>query len=175
MQVLTFAYDTITYIYSGNTQVRPAVAGLLGAYSGARYVFPYLDYRVIDYAVSIPRHMYLKNGQKRYIFRQAFKDIMPNSLYSCTAKDNPSTAKINNENMDWFEKLTAYREFIFEALDRDYWSRYLDFELLDKWRTSGMPDDDEKQHCISIALKLGECLQFQNMVELVKEKKVLLY
>lgn len=171
MPVLTFAFDVITYIYSGNTHNRLDVAGLLGAYSGARYIFPYLDYHVIDYAVSIPRHLYLKGNQNRYIFRQAFKDIMPESLYTCTAKNNPSEVNIQRDNTDWYERFLPYKEFLMNSLDRDYWNTFLDFTVLDQWYASGKPSDEEKERYVSIAVKLDACVQLQNMVKVAKSIK----
>jgi len=169
MPALTFAYDVITYIYSGNTHNRLDVAGLLGAYSGARYIFPYLDYHVIDYAVSIPRHLYLKGNKNRYIFRQAFKDIMPESLYSCTAKNNPSEANIKRDSTDWYERFLPYKEFLMKTLDRDYWAEFLDYDVLEQWNASGKPNDEEKHHYCSFAVKLEQCVQLQNMVQTAKK------
>lgn len=169
MPVLTFAFDSVRYVNSGNTHIRLLVAALLGAYSGARYVFPYLDYRVIDYAVSIPRYLYLKGEQNRYIFRQTFRDIMPESLYTCTAKDNPSTANMETDTSDWFEKMKPFKKWISESLDREFWKDYLDFDEIDKWVNSPRPADDEYGHHRNIAKRLRECYQYQNMISVIKD------
>ena len=171
MPVLTFMYDPIRYIYSGNTQNRPNVAGLLGAYCGARYIFPYLDYRVIDFSVSIPRYLYLNGSQNRYIFRQAFKEIMPESLYRCTAKMNPSEANMRSDNTDWYERFLPYKKFLMESFDREYWGSFFDETVLEQWDASGKPEDEEKVKYLSIAAKLETCIQLQNMVKVAKSVK----
>ncbi|MDC7292344.1 asparagine synthase-related protein [Butyrivibrio sp. DSM 10294] len=84
--------------------MRTFVTALFGPYSGARYVFPFPDKDVINYAVSIPRHLYINNCQKRYIYRQAFKDIMPTSLYESTNKAIFFSEGEIKEETDWFPK-----------------------------------------------------------------------
>lgn len=170
MPVLTFAFDPIQYFYSGNTHNRPDVTALLGAYSDVRYIFPYLDYEVIDYAMSIPRYLYLNGSQKRYIFRQAFKDLMPDSLYRCTAKNNPSTLNYHQEDTEWFEHYAPYKDYLYQSLDRDFWADYLDFDQIDNWYKAPKPSDQDKMQFANIALKLEQCMQYQNMIKTVKGK-----
>lgn len=169
--VLTFNFDTVRYVNSGNTQIRPKVAALLGAYSGARYIFPYLDYRVLDYAVSIPRHLYIKNGQGRYIYRQTFKDIMPKSLLEVDYKNNPSEAQLDEqeEKRDWFGRLKPIKEMLARELDREFWKDYLDFEAIDKWINSEKPSDGEKTHYVNVSRRLWDCYRYQNMVKVIKD------
>lgn len=172
MPVLTFAFDTVKYVYSGNTHTRPDTAALLGAYSGAQYVSPFLDYRAIDYAVSIPRHLYLCKGQDRHIFRQAFKDMMPKSLYECTAKDNPSEASLYNNasasKEDWFTAWEPQKRKLLDSLDWDYWGQYIDLQAVEAWDKLGKPSDEDKQMYMDVARKLRECSRFQNVRTLVK-------
>ncbi len=168
-----FPFDSIKYINSGATQVRIKVATLFGAYSGARYIFPYLDHEVIDYAVSIPRHMYLKGNQNRYIFRQAFKDLMPKSLYKVTTKASPSTDIPVYDKADeagkWFEIYKGYIQNISSVIDREYWSRFLDFDVIDKVQKSQEPTNPEDiLHYKNVITLLTKCCQFQLMVQKVK-------
>ncbi|MCQ2538578.1 MAG: asparagine synthase-related protein [Lachnospiraceae bacterium] len=166
---LYFAFDPIKYIYSGNTHVRPDVAGLLGAYSGARYIFPYLDYRVADFAVSIPRYLYIESERRRVIFREAFKDIMPKSLYEVTAKDNPSTANQEHKpDPEWVPKFRKHKDWLMGQLNRDYWEKYLDYDVIDNWDVPDEIAQEDKAIHIYRASKLKICLQFQNMIEIVR-------
>lgn len=170
MPANTFSFDVIKYINDGSTNLRPKTAALLGAYSGARYVFPYLDKDVIDYAVSIPRYLFQKGNVKRYIFREAFKDIMPPSLYSVAIKETPSeSAEKKEPSDDWFVSVSKYGREMIEALDRNYWERYLDYDVLDKWLESPRPSDENKQAYLNVAIKIRDCLRFQSMVDSVKK------
>ncbi len=170
MPVLTFGFDVVSYMYSGNTQNRPMVTALLGAYSGARYIFPYLDPEVVDYSVSIPRWLYLNGKQNRYIFRQAFKDIMPPSLYACTAKNNPSTLNLDQTKEDWFERYCPFRDYVVRTLDREYWKDILDFDVVDRWAHSAKPDQTTLKDFVNTGVMLTSCLQLQLMVQ--KSKSV---
>jgi len=174
MPILTFAFDTVRYSYSGNTHFRPDVAALIGAYSGAQYVFPFLDYRVIDYAVSIPRHLYLYKNQNRHIYRQAFKDIMPNSLYICTDKDNPSEKNLpkTQDNNDWYSAWEPQKKLLIDSLDWDYWGRYIDKNEIDKWDKSGKPSAEETEMYFNVVNKLRECALFQSNRETIKKNNL---
>ena len=169
LSVDTFVFDVIQHINEGCTNVRPKITAFLGAYSGARYVFPYLDKDVIDFAVSIPRYLYQKNGITRYIFREAFKDIMPKSLLEVEIKDTPSQNTEKKESrQDWFEIVSEYNRELMESLNRDYWEKYLDYGALKKWMNSPRPSDEEKEHYLNVTRMLRDCFRFQSMVKSVK-------
>ncbi len=169
MPVLTFAYDSIQYINDGNTNVRPLVTALLGAYSGARYVYPYLDKEVIDFAVSIPRHLYQKKGESRYIFRESFKNLIPESLYKLTSKSTPSEEAARKGPSDtWWTDICKFNDDLLSSLDRNYWERYLNYEELGKWISSPCPSEENRQDFLNVTHKLQDCFRFQSMVKNVK-------
>lgn len=164
MPILSFAYDPKTYVKAGGSRNRLDNVALLGAYSGVRYMVPYLDYRVIDFAVSIPRHMYLKRGKNRYIFRESFKDIMPKSLYSLRFKEDNSRKNIKRDE-DWFEEFAKRKQQTVDKLDRVYWSKYLNFEEVDAWLNRGKPTEEEERGERNILMCLFYCAMLQNLVE----------
>lgn len=164
---LMFAYDTKGYIINGGSRNRLDVMALLGAYSGARYIAPYLDYRLVDFAVSIPRRMFLKNGTKRYIFREAFKDIMPDSLYTLMYKDTPSWTNYQKEPQS-DEDYKKKKARGLSLLEREYWNEYLDWDALEDWAKQERREEDEMRdkgtfRCIST------CVLIQNVVTRSKE------
>ncbi|MBQ8822009.1 MAG: hypothetical protein IJZ82_05160 [Lachnospiraceae bacterium] len=159
---LKFAYDARTYVEDGGSRNRLDVAALLGAYSGARYIMPYLDYRVIDYAVSIPRHMYLKNKKNRYIFREAFKDIMPESLYVLDRKSSPSWSNLVREAKSEEELLEQKRK-VLNMLDRELWAEYLDWDVMERWAQQKSSEEDEMRNQ-GVFMCISNCFRFQNMV-----------
>lgn len=165
---LTFAYDAKEYINDGGSRNRLDVVALLGAYSGVRYMVPYLDYRVIDYAVSIPRRMYLKNQKNRYIFKEAFKDIMPSSLYTLTGKKDNSWS--NMEKKEQKESDYMYqKEWYVSLLDKEYWKEYFDWDELERWVKQERKEENtwlDKGIFRSISL----CVLVQNL--LVRSKEV---
>ena len=161
---LSFAYDPVAYINSGGVRNRLDNIALIGAYGNVRYLVPYLDYRVIDFAVSIPRYLYLKGRQNRYIFREAFIDIMPPSLYKQNIKEDTSVKNLEPDP-DRFKRYAARKEEILSHLNRDYWEKYLDFEKIDAFAKNRVENDDEcfEDSCHLKALLL--CALAQNMVE----------
>lgn len=163
----TFAYDPVTYIRNGGSRNRLDVVALLGAYSGARYIIPYIDYRVIDYAVSIPRHMYLKKQKNRYIFREAFKDIMPESLYNLRGKEDTSWRNAKGKEKDPTEYLERKKRLL-GMLDRKYWDKYLEWKALEEWADIPLDVSDEMRD-FAIFSAIDNCLSLQNMIQFSRE------
>lgn len=165
---LTFAYDPISYIEHAGSRNRLDNLAVFGAHAGVRYMVPYLDYRVIDYAVSIPRYLYLKGTVNRYIFRQAFKDIMPTSLYKLQVKGETSTSQLTPAP-DWFAEYDKRKKEIIDNLDRDYFSQYIHFEKVDKLRDSGKPSKEEYPVQFRQQKALLSCGQAYNLIRKSKE------
>lgn len=127
--LLYFSIDPALYFEQGGPRIRLDNVAYHGAKYGVRYMIPFLDYRVFDFAVSIPRRMYLQKGMNRYIYREAFKDIMPESLYNMRYKDTASQRNYKFEP-DVREKFMKRKEKIVGMLDKEYWKKYLDFEAI---------------------------------------------
>lgn len=164
---LTFAYDTKAFILEGGSRNRLDVMALLGAYSGARYIAPYMDYRLVDFAVSIPRHMFLKNKTNRYIFREAFKDLLPESLYTVTDKESGSWTNYQKAQQSE-EEYKQQKAWYVSLLDREYWDSYLDWEALEDWAAQERSEENVMKdkgtfRCISA------CVLIQNAVTRSKE------
>ncbi|MBR6308850.1 MAG: hypothetical protein IKR39_09615 [Lachnospiraceae bacterium] len=142
-QAQTFFFDPISYVREGGSRPRLELMALFGGYFGMRYVAPFLDYRVIDFALTIPRYMYIKGKMTRYIYREAFKDILPKSIYKLA---NKRTASIHSERADdgWYEYYDRLRKEILDSLDKDLWSQYLDFDSIDDWVKQGKPQTEEE-------------------------------
>ena len=52
--------------------------------------FPFLSKRYMELSMCTPVEFKLKNGVNRYIFREAFKDILPTSIYERVSKSDLS-------------------------------------------------------------------------------------
>lgn len=138
----SFAFDPLTYVKNGGVRSRLDNVALYGAYSNVRYVVPYLDYRVIDFALSIPRRLFLKREKNRYIFRQAFKDLLPESLYGLDEKQTASLDSIEAKKQDYSEQLKT----ILELIDREYWSQFIDFDKLEEFSRLGNDDKESNEY-----------------------------
>ena len=122
-QPLWFSLDPKAYIAQGGIRNRLDNVAIQGAENGVRYIMPFLDYRVMDFAVSIPRRLYRKKGIDRWIYREAFKDILPQSVYTLNAKDTPGMAYYSLPGTMDYE--TAKADLL-SRMDWGFWSDYLD-------------------------------------------------
>lgn len=159
-----FAYDPLTYIKNGGSRNRLDIVALLGAYGGARYIAPYLDYRVADYAVSIPRNLYLKHGTNRYLFKETFKDIIPDSLYTLTGKEDTSWRNVEKSKKDPVAYLERKKRLA-GMLNQTYWSGYLAWEAIERWTEIPL-ESAEEQVDQAMFCSIDACLSLQNLITL---------
>lgn len=117
---LSFAYDVVKFILRNGSRKRMDCVAVYGAYCDVRYMFPYLDYRVIDYAASIERGMYLRHGTDRYVLKNAFRDVLPDRLLGDINKYDPSFANIKGETYTLERKVEVIRNRLVEY--RDYYN-----------------------------------------------------
>ncbi len=164
MPHISFAYDPKSHVKAGATCNRLYNVSLLGAYCGVRYLAPFMDYRVIDFALSIPRSQYLQKNTKRYIYREAFKDIMPKSLYTLTVKEDNSAKNIKPDP-NWFTTFAAKKKEVVEYLDWDFWNNYLNYDEVDAWLKRGEPSKEDRARERNILTCLFYCAMIQNLVE----------
>ena len=47
---------------------------------GFQYRYPLLDRRIIEFILGMPRHLFMADGQSRYLAREAIKDLVPEGL-----------------------------------------------------------------------------------------------
>lgn len=161
LQPLYFAYDPAAYINQGGPRVRLDNVAYHGAKNGVRYMVPFFDYRVIDFAVSVPRRIYLNKGMNRYIYRQAFRDIMPESLYKVRRKDSPSQRN-GQPQEEWRSCLLSEIEKTVQTLDRIYWKDYLDFEKIETFTLPEKFTINDFMHATFMLEDLMKCCLIQN-------------
>lgn len=159
-----FPYDPIKYIKEGGSRLRLDNAAILAAYGGSRYIFPYMDFRVVDFAVSIPRYQYLRGRKNRYIFREAFKDMIPDSLYRWRTKEEISE-RYTKTDPNWYKKYNKLWKEVLEKLDKEFWEKYLDFEKLNEISNMEEPAGDKEFAFKNNMLSLYYCAMAQCMVE----------
>ena len=64
----------------GHLQYRMESWAAHGADLGLTYAFPLLDQRIIEFALSIPDHLYFKDGWKRWLYRTAMEGTLPDEV-----------------------------------------------------------------------------------------------
>ena len=122
-----YSSNPAEYIESGHLQTRTELVAWLGADYGVQYAFPFLDRRVVDFAVSIPRHLYHKGGVNRYLFRRAFAPLLPDAGSGFLVKNDVASATY----IAGIRRETALRlRSLASRLERGLFDAYLDWEAL---------------------------------------------
>lgn len=165
---LYFNIDTKKYILTGGSRNRLDNVSLQGAFCDVRYMIPYLDYRVINYAVSIPRSQFLKPGQNRSIFREAFKDIMPNSLYRLVEKSTTSKKNLPHDP-NWYDKYLSMKESAISKLDEKTWGKYIDFNKLKAFANKEKPTYEESLQDLRSITCLNNLINAQQTLKKTRE------
>lgn len=132
---LAFAYDPRQYVQNGGLRLRLDNAAFQGAEQGVRYVFPLLDYRVVDFSLAIPRRMFLKKGKDRLVFRGAFASLLPEAVCRQQRKDSPGMNSVHSQEED--EAYFRNTLYLLDALDHR-WDAWWNMELVRSCRSCFM-------------------------------------
>lgn len=156
------------YVLQGGTRDRLENAAFQGASAGVRYLFPFVDYRVMDFAVSIPRHLYVSAKETRVLYRSAFADLMPESLRRVSYKAMVSLRHIKSRSMDR-DAYVINRDYIVNKLDPEYWQDILDLEAIARREQPQDPQSDEARAFRADTHMLYRCILIQNTAKLAKD------
>lgn len=129
LRPFSFSFSPHQYVQQGGTRTRLAIAAFYGAFNNVRYIFPFVDHRVMDYAVSIPRRLFINNQTSRLIFRETFADLMPESLRAVQYKDMPS-ARSTDQIAIANDRSRPNMENMLTRLDEQFWADILDFDRI---------------------------------------------
>jgi len=98
---------------------------------------PAMDRRLVEYCLSVPEAIYLRDGQPQWLIRQMGKQLLPQEILAKKTRGYQAG--------DWFDSATAARDELRMELEKlrqhDSIGRYLDLEemesLLDNWPEDG--------------------------------------
>jgi len=159
-EILYFSISPVKHIESGYIQSRTETAAWMDADYSVQHLYPFLDYRVVDFAMSIPRHYYYKNGTSRYIYRQAFRDILPKEIYRFTSKNDIAKSTYFTDKLT---DIISNMKKVADMLDRDVFSGYIDFDQLHDMLDHMAPDD--KKNILAINRRILFCYRMQQILE----------
>lgn len=167
-QQMYFYLKPCKYVMQGGTRPRLDNAAYQGANAGMRYLFPYVDYRVMDYAVSIPRRLHVSRNSNRTIFREAFREIMPKSLYDVNYKDLASIRDLPRKG-NYEGQMSGRIQYLAESLDPEFWDGILDLEVIAHLKPQGEHRSKEEGSFKLLLHTLSKALFIQNMVKVARE------
>jgi asparagine synthase (glutamine-hydrolysing) len=116
---------------------------------------PFLDYRFVEYAFSMPSEMKIKEGVTKHAFRKAMEGELPQSILSRYDKIGFATPE-----QKWLQD-EAMTELMHKVIDsesfrsRDFWNAELVKDMYDKLRSgksSGVFVGTDIWRCISVEL-----------------------
>tara|TARA_B100002003_G_scaffold216294_1_gene215727 strand:- start:399 stop:785 length:387 start_codon:yes stop_codon:yes gene_type:complete len=55
---------------------------------------PYLDYELVEFVLSLPPEIKIRNGLNKFILRESVKDILPGKIYQRKSKLGYGTAQL---------------------------------------------------------------------------------
>ena len=167
---LYFSLKPWRYVMQGGTRGRLDNVAYQGAAAGVRYLVPFVDHRVMDFAVSVPRRLYISNTGNRMLYRQAFRDLMPRSLADVDYKDFLSLdSKKQTPDPDKLRKIHRdNRTFFLEHLDCDYWKGILDLDAIASWERPETSDADTLRRFYYETAELDRCILIQNTALMAK-------
>ena len=124
------------------------------------YLFPFLDHRLVDFALSIPRHLFFKQGVSRYLYRKAFAGILPEWVSLYPHKDDVAMGAAHDS--DTLPRQNA--ALVADMLNRDLFSQYIDWDKFDAAMEKRCSAEDpvEDRHPIRVATT---CAILQRMME----------
>lgn len=159
-QKYTLSYSPVKHLESGYIQNRTEQAAWMDAVYSIQHIYPFLDYRVIDFAMSIPRHYYYKNGMKRYIYREAFQNILPKAIYQFTSKnDIAKSTYFTNVLPD----IVLNIKQLVNALKGTVFINYINFnELLSQLNNLAVYD---KKNIVSLKRRMLICYNIQQIMD----------
>ena len=129
-----FGWNPVENLLTGGMESRTSIAASAGADAGMVYMFPMLDPLLIDYALGVPRRLYMRDGTRRLLPQKALKDIVPDYLTKFSGESN--VEKLDTGRMDFYYEVTEVTQSrvdstVLERLDHDLFADYIDFNALE--------------------------------------------
>ena len=158
---LYFSVAPHRFVMQGGTRNRLDNVAYQGASAGVRYLIPFVDHRVMDFAVSIPRSLYLNEKGNRMVYREAFRDLMPESLAKVDYKDFLSLKNRKRSQTDENQRRSE-TEFFLSRLDPQYWQGILDLDAIAVRTPPEDPNSEEAYTYRMETYELYRCILIQN-------------
>ena len=106
--------------------------------------FPFLDYRLVDFANKLPAEFKLSNLREKFILKEAFKNLIPDSILNRPKQPYRAPDVLSffgGHNLDWIEEITN-REIIKKAGIFNHQSAELLISKCKKKKGSNMSNTD---------------------------------
>jgi asparagine synthase (glutamine-hydrolysing) len=133
-----------------------------GALCGIEYWYPMLDRRLIEFSLSVPPHLFFKNGWKRYMFRQMTKGMLPAPV--SWEKRKGDTSMIQGFNSAWSEAWEPIREITRSRVPTMRVGHYLNADAFANVLSSNPQYDQSSVRVVARALSLSFLLDAEEAI-----------
>ena len=160
--VVMFRLNPASHFDSPDIPSRTEMTAWKGAAHQIQYMFPFLDRRVVDFALSIPRHLYFKHGTSRYIYRKTFSKILPEWVARYPHKDDAA--------MHEYQVSAGLRQdaqIFRDALKPGRFSSYIDWGRVDALLAKGYFSQSTRESRLTLD-KLETCYLLERIQEEAK-------
>jgi asparagine synthase (glutamine-hydrolysing) len=123
------------------------IGGVIG-HTSLKMLFPYMDKRLLEFCLSVPGHLKVRNGYKRYLIRAGLDTILPPAIQWRTTKQPFST--------DYLRRYNAQRKLAQTILEEihpgDPIRTIVDVERLKQLAALPVADNERGTFAESVAL-----------------------
>jgi len=124
--------------------------------------YPLLDHRIIEFILGMPRHLFMADGQNRYMARAVVKDLVPEGLM----KYDPANELLRNDS-----RLSCWRmlrnDLLTDVFAGD--SAWVNMEKLRK-AIDNVPENIEREHIPTMA-KIQAALRVWKMEQRLRSNR----
>lgn len=110
---------------------RMEYSDIAALHHGIEYRYPLLDVRLVEFYYSLPTHLKIKGDKRRYIYRQAIKDLVPESIRWKEDKSGATIPSVQKRFLNDYENIT---KFITHCKKNSVGAEYFNFDAMLKWQ-----------------------------------------
>lgn len=121
-------YQRIMHPHLPQRMENSAIAAL---HHGIEYGYPLLDVRLVEFYYSLPTHLKINGGTRRYIYRKAIKGIVPESIRWRNDKSGATIPSVQNRFLNDYENI---KKFIIHCKKNGIGGEYFNFDDMLKWQ-----------------------------------------
>lgn len=117
-------------IFHNHISQRFEYSYLAALYRRMEYAYPLWDIDLVEFYYSLPSNLKVKNGIKRYIYREAMKGILPEKIRTRTDKTGATIPTVQQRFMKDYDKITE----LIKRAKRENTVHYLDYDKMLEWQ-----------------------------------------
>ncbi|MEO1800117.1 MAG: asparagine synthase-related protein [Cyanobacteria bacterium J06629_2] len=122
------------------------------------YSYPLLDQRIVEFALGIPTHLFFKHGWKRYLFRSAMENLLPDSVrWNKSKVESATVAQIRSGSAEIAETWeNLIRDRFQENSQSEQLAELIDLKKLEQALANEIPPQEGYSAALSFVANFTE-------------------